>query len=222
MYKYIIFDLDGTLLNTSLGIYNSFKYTFLNMKMPFPGMNFVQNTIGIPLKNVFEEQLGFDKNTCKEAILLFRSYYERYGKLEMYSYTGIQETLRLLTHKKCLLGIATLKKELFAKEMIQFQKWSHFFVTIHGMDDDFEESKTSLIQKCMLDLKALKKDTIMVGDGISDFLGAKEAGIDFMGVTYGFGFREDNIDDLTKGNILYVAHTGTEIGKIITSKPIKI
>lgn len=219
MYKNVIFDFDGTLMNTFAGIYNSFEYALKSMGQTFPGVSFVKESIGVPLTYAFENQLGFSKATSEEAVRLFRDFYEKKGKLEAYAYDGIKETLDLLRRKKCLLGIATLKREKYAKEMIQQQNWSHYFATIHGMDEEFVDSKESLIRKCMVDLNAYEDDTILVGDGISDFLGAKNVGIAFMAVTYGFGLYKDTVNAYTKKDILYIAHTGYEIGRILDTNP---
>lgn len=217
MYKNVIFDFDGTLMNTFPGIYNSFEYAFANMGLLFPGKDFVKKTIGISLERVFENQLGFNKKESNRAIQLFRDYYEKKGKYEASLYEGIPETLNLLIRKKYPLGIATLKREKYAKEMLQFQKCAHYFTVIHGMDERFSSSKESLIQKCLVDLNADKKDTILIGDGMSDFLAARNIGIGFMAVTYGFGLCNEILDALDPKDISYIAHTGYEIGELLDS-----
>lgn len=218
MYKNVLFDLDGTLMNTFSGIYNSFEYAFKNLDLVFPGASFVKETIGIPLTSVFENQLGFTQETSTKAIWLFRDYYGKKGKFETCVYNGIQETLDLLKEKEYLLGIATLKREQYAREMICHQNWSSYFSTIHGMDEKFLDSKVNLIRKCMMDLDARKEDTILVGDGVSDLLGAKEIGIDFMAAIYGFGLSLNSLKNFSEKDISYIAHTGDEIGKILTTK----
>lgn len=190
MYKNIIFDMDGTLVNTYQGIFNSYKHTITKIGLEFGGDKFVQKVIGAPLKEVFLKELQLSEEKAEEAVKIYRSYYQDRGKNEACLYEGMADLLKALKVQGCRICVATLKKEQFAREIVEDMGIAEFFDVVYGIDENDSYTKADLILKCIDYVQGEKKDSILIGDSEYDFLGAKEAGIDFLAVTYGFGFKE--------------------------------
>lgn len=207
MYKNIIFDMDGTLVNTYEGIYNSYQYAVTKMGMHFGGHQFVKKVIGAPLKEVFLKEFCLSEEAATEAIKLYRRYYQEQGKKEVCLYDGMVELLKALKERGCNICVATLKKEQFAKEIVENMGIAVFFDVVYGIDEKDSYTKADLILKCIEHVKGEKKDSILIGDSEYDFFGAKEVGIDFLAVTYGFGFNEG----LQNKEIKYVASECMEV-----------
>jgi len=205
MYKSVLFDLDGTLVNTYQGIYNSYQYALRKMKIEFSGKELVNEAIGAPLLSVFKEKFSLCEMDALQAVEHYREYYSRKGKLEVITYEGIKETLIKLQKQNYLLAVATLKRESFAKEILKNLELDQYFELIYGMNEDDSLSKADLIEKCLDKLQIENSEAILVGDSIYDQIGAKEANIDFLAVTYGFGFKTAlELKKIREANILTV------------------
>lgn len=202
MYKCILFDMDGTLVNTYEGIYNSYQFAFEKMNLKFEKEKFVGAVIGAPLLSVFENVVGLSKDKAFEAMKHYRYYYSQKGKDEACLYPMMKECLEQLKNAGYLLGVATLKRENFALQILKDLNIYNYFNVICGIDDNDSLSKTDLLNMAMDKLKVSPKETILVGDSEYDLLGAEEATIDFMAVLYGFGFKNDK--DITLSRCKYV------------------
>lgn len=190
-YKYVLFDMDGTLVNTYQGIYNSYKYAFEKMGLPFLGDKLVGKVIGAPLLSVFEDHLGLGKGKALKAVEHYRKYYSETGKTEVTVYDGIEKSLIALKEAGCVLGVATLKREDFALDILKELNLLKYFDVVYGANKTDTLSKSDLLQKCTDAIKMKNFEGILVGDSEYDAEGAQKAGMDFCAVLYGFGFKED-------------------------------
>lgn len=190
-YKCVIFDLDGTLANTYLGIFNSYKYACEKLNIPSPTDTVVGEAIGAPLLEVFEKRFVLDKATAMEGTRYYREYYAENGINEADAYEGTGKTLSALKNSGYLLGVATLKKEEFAVKILENLRLAHYFDIIVGMNEGDSLTKAQMIEKVISSLSCCKENTVLVGDSSYDAIGAKEAGVEFIAVTYGFGFTTD-------------------------------
>lgn len=192
-YVCIIFDLDGTLANTFPGIFNSYKYACEKMDLTLPCETVVGEAIGAPLLEVFEKRflLGHDKAVL--AIDCYREYYAAKGIYEVKAYDNMHKTLKELKMSGYKLAVATLKKESFAVEILKILGLYEYFDVIVGMNDGDSLTKSQMLEKVLHSLSCDKHASLLVGDSSYDATGAVEAEIDFVGVTYGFGFtnKED-------------------------------
>lgn len=193
MYKCILFDMDGTLVNSYAGIYHAYRYAFERLGLPFGGEAFVRHAIGAPLPLVFSRAAGMREEAVPRAVELYREYYARRGKYEAEVYSGMAQTLRQLKEAGGFLGVATLKKEEFAREMLQNCGILGCFDSVCGMDAADSLTKADLLRRGMQQAGAAPADTVLVGDSEFDVAGAADAGVDFLAVTYGFGFREAEV-----------------------------
>lgn len=213
MYKNILFDMDGTLINSYEGIYRAYQYTFEKLDLKFPGKQFVQKAIGAPLPYAFEHLCGMDPKLAAYAIFHYRTYYADTGKHQAFVYDGIQKTLDTLQKKGCFLGVVTLKREDFAIDILKEMDLFSYFDLICGIDTGSRLSKADLIQKCLCKAGLDREKTLLVGDSIFDSAGAEKTGIDFMAVTYGFGFT--NSESLLDKKIKMIVTSAHDIASKI-------
>lgn len=188
MKKLVVFDMDGTLADTSPGILNSHRYAHDRMGRLQPDTDVLHSVIGGPLLNTYISRFGFSEAQAREALKHYRNYYAEKGFLEADLYPGMKDTLAALKAAGCCLGVATLKAERFVKVMLENMGVAEYFDVIFGMDDADSRTKAQLIEMCMQTLGVPVDATVMVGDSVHDLKGAEQAGVSFVGVTYGFGF----------------------------------
>ena len=204
-YRLVVFDLDGTLADTSLGILNSHRYAHKMMGRQEPTDAELCGVIGGPLLQTYQTRFGFSDDDARRAVDFYRSYYAEKGIHEASLYPGMKDTLRELNRRGILLGVATLKAERFGKTMLEEMGVANLFHIIRGMDETDTRTKAKLIQMCITEAEIALGETIMVGDSVHDFKGAKEIGVDFLAVTYGFGFVKGETP------LEYVCHSPMEI-----------
>lgn len=189
IYKLIIFDLDGTIADTSEGILDSHKHTLKIMGRAIPSDTELKKYIGGNLMNIYIENFGFKTEEARTAIDIYRNRYASVGIHKAVLYPEIITILNFLKENGFMLGIATLKIEKFANIMLEEMGVKKYFNYICGMDAKDTLSKAKLIQKCM-DLSLCNREQVVViGDSNNDLIGAQEVGVNFIGVTYGFGFK---------------------------------
>lgn len=209
-YNTIIFDMDGTLLDTSEGIIKCYNYTARKM-----GVNELPNDrfryiIGSPLLYGFQEHYGLDEDKAKVAVEIYRERYKEKGIYEACIYEGIEELLKWLKDNSFKVGIATLKLDSFAKKMIEHFNLGEYFQVIQGIDEKDHLTKSQMVNICLKELQVEDKSkAILIGDSLYDAIGAKESGIDFIGVTYGWGFK--NLEDVNKHNNILSAESPYQI-----------
>lgn len=188
MYKYILFDLDGTLTNSMEGIFKSLEYAFDSMGMECPNNEILQKFVGPPLSVSFREIMGFDDETTKTAIAKYRERYVVKGLYENSPYKGIPELLETVKNSGKVLAVATSKPEFMAKEVLNhFDLTKHFAIVSGSLSD--ADDKTAVIIKALEKLgisESEKSSVLMVGDRKHDIIGAHACGIKCLGVGYGF------------------------------------
>lgn len=202
-YKLILFDFDGTIADTSLGILDAHKYTIKQMGLKIPSEEEIYGYIGFSLLDIYTKKVKLDEKDAREAIDIYRRRYAQCGIHMASLYNGVYEIILYLKKKGYKLGIATLKVEKFVNKMLDEFKIQNAFDIICGMDEKDKMDKNKLICRCMETCNTINEETILIGDSYNDFIGAKQAGVDFVGVTYGFGYRPDvKYDIKTISNIV--------------------
>lgn len=188
-YKGIIFDLDGTLLNTADGILQSLCHTIDVMGYePLPE-EVMRTFIGPPIKHSLCNAYHLSEAEADRATEVFRDRYKEHDLLKAVPYEGIIKLLRALKQEGFLVGVATLKRDDYAHTILNHFHLSEYCDSICGSDFESRMKKTDVLNKCMEELGLQRKQAVLIGDTGSDGNGARETGIDFIAVTYGFGPR---------------------------------
>ena len=195
--KLVIFDFDGTIADTSPGILDSHQYALKGMGRIVPLEAELRKVIGGNLLKIYIEKFGFDEEQAREAVRIYRERYAEVGIHQATLYPGFKEMLVELKRKGYKIGIATLKEESFAKLMVQEMGIADFFDEICGMDSNDGLDKAGLIMKCCESCGCHKGEAILVGDSNNDWHGSQQAGVNFIGVTYGFGFKKEEKYEFT-------------------------
>lgn len=195
MYKLAIFDMDGTLADTSPGIILSHQYTHRMMGKIEPTEKEIIAAIGSPLKKTYRERFGFTEEETEKAIEIYLEHYRKSGIKYAKLYTGTDRVLETLAKKGIKLAVASLKAEKFLQPMLENMSIIHLFSAICGMDENHSATKAGLILKCMELTGTPPAASVMIGDSEVDREGAKAVGVDFIGLAYGIGFSRDHMKD---------------------------
>lgn len=217
MIRNVIFDLDGTLLDTSKGILESTEYAVKAMGFSELSHTEALSFIGPPLPVSFMRVYGCNEDTAMKATNYFREYYKDYGLLKARPYDGIYDLCRLLRDNGIKTAAATYKKEDYAVKLLKHFRFDEYFCSMHGADSEGVLTKAQIINICLAEMGGTKDDSVLIGDTEHDAKGADGAGIYFIGVTYGFGFASK--DDVNRYKNIGTANSPLDAGKIILTAP---
>ncbi len=209
-YDLAIFDLDGTLLDTAEGISHALCDTLRELGYGDTKKAELSAFIGPPIELAFRRLLGLEGKTLTDAAARFRYLYRTKHLKKATPYTDIFALLEVLGSLGVKLAVATYKREIYAKELLAHYGFLHRIPVIFGSDSEGLLKKSDLIRLCMKasDVSDPAR-AIMIGDTAEDARGATEAGVDFIAVTYGFGFHSKA--DAAPYQTVGVADTPNEI-----------
>ena len=189
MKNCVIFDLDGTLLDTSEGVLECVRFAADALGYPQLPEEELLTFIGPPLTLSFPRHYGMDEETAWEAIRLFRQHYLEGAIFKAKPYEGILPLCRELRERGLSLAVATNKVESQARRLLGRFGFDRYCSPIRGADPDGVLKKSDLIRLCLEELRIPPEEAVLMGDTLFDAQGAAEAGVDFLAVTYGFGFH---------------------------------
>ncbi len=194
--KGVIFDLDGTLIDSRKDILGSFSYAFGKLGKTKPDDEKLVHTIGERLEECFRPFLGNDENLLKEAALLFREYYEKNYLNRTQPFEGVDELLKTLS-KRYKLAVTTMKKGIYARRIVEAFKWNHYFQSVIGAEEGFKpKPDKEMLVKAIDDISLNRNEIIYVGDTVVDFEMARNAEVKFVFATWGYGSL--NFDHIQK------------------------
>ena len=189
-YRNVIFDLDGTLTDSGEGIKNSAKYAFERLGLPVPAETELRKMVGPPLSVGFSA-LGVPEALISEAVRLYRERYnEGGGKYENRVYDGIEDCLGALKAAGCRLFVGTSKPEPLAREILSDFHLAPYFDYIAGATWDKTRQNKDDVLRYLLSV-AGADGAVMVGDTHYDVTGAHARTLPCIGVTWGYGTREE-------------------------------
>lgn len=193
MYTTALFDLDGTLLDTTEGVIESVKYAAKKLGCSELPYETLLQFVGPPIQASFIKYYNFSVADAQQAANIFRNYYKEQAMFKAIPYDGIYELCSALRSHNIKLAVATYKREDYAIQLLKHFGFDKYFDVMHGADNNNVLTKSDIIMLCVSELDSKPSECVLIGDSIYDAKGAQEAGIDFLGVTYGFGFkhRED-------------------------------
>lgn len=199
MFKYILFDLDGTLTDPKIGITRSVQYALRALGIEEPSLDKLEPFIGPPLADSFREFYGLNDEQIIMAVAKYRERFAQQGIYENEIYPGISEMLAELKRKGKILAIASSKPTLFVEQILDhFDIRKHFDFIIGSNMDGTRGRKEEVVEEALRQMlpteitPAEKKDTVvMVGDRKFDIEGAKAHGITSVGVSFGYGSEKE-------------------------------
>lgn len=214
-YKYILFDLDGTLTDSGMGITNSAMYALKKFGINVKNRSELYKFVGPPLHGSFENYYGFSKEEAYKAVEYYREYYRDKGIFENLLYDGIKSLLKGLYNSGRMLILATSKPTVFAKQILEHFDIAKYFTYIAGSNLDGTMVKKDEIIKYAIEVCSITdlSKTIMAGDRKHDIIGAKKTGIKSIGVLYGYGDR----NELEQAGADFIAGTVDEVWSILSA-----
>ncbi len=211
-YHTILFDLDGTLVDSYQGIAGGVCYALEKMGWPIPDQSILKLFIGPPLGESFTKHCAMSQAESETAITEYRHYYKSQGMYEMAMYEGISEMLHGLKASGKRLAVATSKPQPFAVKILENLNLIAYFDVIAGSGlDGSLATKAAVIDHCLLELGCTNGDdktgVLMVGDREHDVLGAAALHIDCLGVLFGFG----SIEELEEAGAIGIVQSPLEV-----------
>ena len=195
MYRYILFDLDGTLTDPKEGICASVRYALEKCGIEPPEIDELTKFIGPPLKDSFMEFYHMSEDEALEAVKHYRERFNDVGWSENAVYPGIPDLLKEAKHKGVHLAIASSKPTVFVERILKYFRIYRYFDVVIGSELDGSRSKKEevvaeallrLYKKGTGDIAEKKAGTAMVGDRRFDIEGARAEEVDAIGVSYGY------------------------------------
>lgn len=215
-YKNILFDFDGTLTDSKEGITKSVQYALSKFGISVDNLDKLDKFIGPPLIDSFMEYCNFSREDAEAAVEYYRDRFSKKGIHEHRAYEGVRNLLIKLKENGFNLFVATSKPTVYASGMLKDLKLFSYFHAVVGCELNGIRNKKGEVINYVIDKYNLdnKKDIIMVGDRSHDIIGAKENGIDVIGVTYGYGSEEE----LKGSGATYLAESTEDIFKIVNGR----
>lgn len=212
-YTAVLFDLDGTLTDSQVGITKSVQYALAKFGIEERNLNKLVPFIGPPLTDSFQKIYGLDVTQAYQAREYYREYFAVKGIYENRVYPGIPALLGNLSRQGKRLFVATSKPTLYAEEIVRHFGLAPFIKLVVGSNmDGTRTDKQEIIEFIAAELAGTDKSQIvMVGDRKFDVIGARKAGIDCVAVAYGYGTREE----LAGESPTYLAETIEDLACIL-------
>ena len=211
MYDIVLFDLDGTLTESGIGITRSVAHSLRKFGIEEPDQAKLDRFVGPPLIDSYMRYYGFSREQAVQAVEYYREYYAVTGIFENRVYDGVEAMLKALKDAGKICVLATSKPEHYAVQILDHFGLAPYFDCATGATmDERRTNKADVIAYALEKVRKTGK-AVMVGDRKHDILGAKAHGLDSIGVLYGYGSREE----LETAGAAYIAETAEEILKFV-------
>ena len=217
-YHLAVFDVDGTLLDTSEGLVFAFRHALEKNDLPVPPEKVLRNAIGPPFYQFLKEHYSISETAAKAINDDFRSVYAKDDVLFMARpYEGIYDALEMLSSCGIGIAVATNKREDYALNILKHFHFDDYTEIMFGTDFDNKLKKADVIKKALCSADMTPDKAVMIGDSSSDVNGAAALQMDFIGVEYGFGFHKS--EDVFKfANAVFSAKTPYEAAQFLARK----
>lgn len=187
--KAVLFDLDGTIINSEEGITRCVQYALRSFGIEEPDRKKLLCFIGPPLDPVFRERYGMSYEDSWKAVETYRERFDKVGIFECELYDGVKEAVRSLKEQGYLLAVASSKPEAACIRIVNHFGLDRYFDFVGGATlDGSVSTKTEVLHHLRRRMPNVKlEEMCLIGDTKYDVIGAKEFGIPCIGVSYGFG-----------------------------------
>jgi phosphoglycolate phosphatase len=197
-YDAVLFDLDGTLIDSAPGIIDSLEETFRHFGWAIPPRSELMHYIGPPLIDSFRNRLGLDEADAWETLRVYRQEHRRDGAFDSEVFPGIVEILEQLQLAGVPLAVATSKPESQAVRVLEHLKLAEFFTVICGAtEDESRSTKSDIVAQALIGLRNAGHPTshaVMIGDRVYDVEGAAAQGLPAVIVEWGYGSPAEAVD----------------------------
>ncbi len=212
-YKYILFDLDGTLTDPYEGISKSVQYSLSSFGIEETDEEILKKFIGPPLKESFMKFYGFDEEKALKAVEKYRERYITTGVYENALIDGVKDTLAILKEKGIRIYLATSKPQPLAEVILKHFGITEYFDFIGGADFNYNRDEKWQVIEYVFENSGVqdRENALMIGDRMHDIIGAKKTGIKCLCVLCGYGSREE----FTEYGADYVVETIPDILNIV-------
>ncbi|MGN1138226.1 MAG: HAD-IA family hydrolase [Ruminococcus sp.] len=193
-YKYILFDLDGTIAESGLGVRVSLENTLKDLGVEGIDLSDYTKYIGPPLLDTLRNLCNVPEELCDKGYELYKLHYSKEGRAMNKPYEGIEEVLKKLKKEDVKIAVCSSKLEETAVQVMKDINLYEYFDEICGSNrESTRKDKKDLIPYAVEKLGGSKEDfnnAVMIGDTWYDAKGSKECGVDFIACNYGYGTVE--------------------------------
>lgn len=232
MYKYCLFDLDGTLTDPKEGICKSAQYALHKMGIEEPDIDKLEPFIGPPLIDSFMQFYNMSKEDAEKAVTYYRERFSVVGLYENEVYEGIEDMLDALKDRGVRLAVASSKPTVFVQKILEHFNLADFFDAVIGSNlDGTRSAKSEVVEEALLslyfgnshdgkklsDCTEMLSDTAMIGDRKFDIEGAHSMGIVGIGADYGYAEK----GELKAAGAEKIAKTVVELEAILLGESLK-
>jgi phosphoglycolate phosphatase len=207
MSRLVLFDLDGTLVDSAPGIHASVRVAMAGFGLPEPTPQQLRAMVGPPLQEGFAVGFGLSGPDVDRAIAAYRAHYAAGAMLEAPPYPGVPELLATLRAAGTTLAVATSKPEPFAVAILEHVGLLGQFASVHGATLDGVVRHKDQVVAAALARHPAGRAPVLVGDRAQDVLGAAAHGLPCIGA--GWGPAEDG--ELERAGAAAIAATPADV-----------
>jgi phosphoglycolate phosphatase len=209
----LLFDLDGTLTDSWLGITRSIAYALEKLGVAPPPERELLWCIGPPLKQSFEKLLGVArKDEAIGALDLYREIYEETGIFENTLYPGVSELLARVKNAGAKVYLATSKPHVYADRILEHFGIAGYFDAVYGSElDDSRSDKGEVIAHALTSSRIDPREAFMIGDREFDAIGARKNGVACLGAVWGHGGEAE----LRAAGVVHLFRTPTALERFL-------
>lgn len=208
----VLFDLDGTIIDSAHDITGSLVHTFETFGVPVPDDATLRSYVGPPLLETFRMSGGFDEAQADHAVSVYRAHYADYV-LASPVFPGVAGLLERLHVAGIPLALATSKPEHTARSVLDNAGLTEYFTVVTGADDTVgRRSKADVVAEALRRLNEHGIETdhaVMVGDRGYDIAGAQANGVPTVVVEWGYGSPAES------GDAFAIVHSTDQLGKLL-------
>jgi phosphoglycolate phosphatase len=207
-----LFDLDGTLIDSQVGIMSSLRHAFAQIGAQLPEEHVLRTWIGPPFHQSFPSVLGDDPARTELAIAHYRDHYIVHGWAGHTVYPGIGDTIAAVAATGCTLAVVTTKVQPQASKIVNHLPFGAAFARVYGPDLKTPHSvKAEMIAQALRDFDVAAEHAVMVGDRYFDIEGARANGVRAIGVGWGFG----ELEELRSAGAHAIANSPAELATLL-------